>query len=273
MSNRLDMPKLWVPGQHLDHEYPTPDDAELGELWEEYSGQSARSTKGVYGVYNAPRDPVAVASVDLCEVVRETAFNLYDVTGHERRRQHTYAAGTWFDREVAGLEYELNTVTSIIRVMMNAGHVEPVEGIEEIRETLVSWRENDVYVVANTATLPGCEAGTITHTLTRDLHGCFDALILPRNWDNEGTVSKAAALSILASEVKLDLDSIPLIHIDDAQRHINAFQNDFLEHPQARFFVPHAVGTYPNADPWRPQTALDAFRAADEYFKEVGVIK
>lgn len=273
MSNQCGPNELWLPGMHLDDEYPVPTNEELSELWSEYTQADAHPLEGVYGVFTPPEEARAVASVDLCEVVRETAFALDQATGYEIERRSVYAANRWFHREASDHDMEQSVVVSIVRVLMHAGHIEPVDGIEGIREILITWREQGVYVVANTATLPGCEAGTIAHTLRRDLRDCFDALVLPRGWDGTSGVSKAGALAILGAEVGLPLHDKPLVHIDDARHHIEGFRNDFLEHTQAAFFMPYSVGTHDGADLWHPMTSLESFEAADEHFKKHGVVR
>lgn len=267
--------ELWYPGLYLDEEYTAPSTEELLTLWSNYtSSTDFRPITGVYGVYDAPEGEVkAVASVDLCEVVRDTVVCLDSATGIRLGRRGNYEAGTWFNKKDNGPAYEFSVISSVLRVMMSRGLVQPVEEISDIRDTLRSWRHNGIYVVANTSTLPGCEQGTIEHTLSRDLPDCFDALVLPRNYDGSGSVTKAGALSILAEEAGIDLPGLPVVHIDDMAHHILGFQESYRDHPRIKLLAPiHLDNHSAIAEELHCATPLDAFEKADTYFKEQGVL-
>lgn len=262
---------LWMPGQHLDDEYPTPTDEELCDLWQNYTGTESYPLTNIYGVFSKPDEVRAVASIDLCEIVRETSISMHLSLGQEGP-DRGYSIGRWFSAEIAGEEIESSVVTNVIRVLLANNHIQPVAGIGRIRSILLNWRTQGVYTVANTSTLPGCERSTIGHTLGSNLPRCFDALLLPRNHDGKGKLTKAGALLVLAAEAGLPLHDIPLVHIDDTWHHIASFQSTFTEHGQSRFLMPYVFVSHPNGELEQPQTPLEAFEAADEHFREQGVI-
>jgi hypothetical protein len=273
LSSKQCLPgELWYPGLHLDDEYTVPDDTELRYLWKNYTDKKVvHTTNQVYGVYSEPERVTAVASIDLCEVVRDTAVGLDQVTGSTLGRRSRYSEKTWFDKKLVGNDYEKSVVISAVRAIMDSGLIEPVKDISAIRAILQKWRAVGVYCVANTSTLPGCERGTITHTLQRDLLGCFDGLVLPRNHDGSGAVSKAAALSIVAEEAHIPLATLPLIHIDDAAHHILGFENCYQSQPRAKLFAPLHSDNQTIAAEYGCLSPLAAFQQADVHFQEHGV--
>lgn len=274
-ANQCKPGELWYPGLHLDAEYQVPSNEELTVLWQDYAGtENVRATKDVYGVYEVPSGEIsAVASVDLCEVVRDTVVSLDKATGLSGKRRGVYSKDTWFDPTKVGGEYEYSVVVSVIRAVMDSGLVEPVEDITDIKSILLQWRSHGVFVVANTSTLPGCEKGTIIHTLGRDLAGCFDGLVLPRNYDGNGSVTKAEALRVVTDEAGIDLDNMPFVHIDDMAHHIAGFQANYKEHPRIKLFTPlHADNHFVSAE-LHCNSPLEAFRKADAYFSSQGVIQ
>jgi hypothetical protein len=274
MSNSEQAPniaqQLWIPGAHLDLEYPTPSDEELCEIWEDYTGKPSKSLTGICGVYiplNQQQRPRAIASIDLCEVVRDTVVALDAATGYEPVRRTSYSQQRWYSTANSSPDIEKSVVVSLVRVLMDAGHVQPVEGISEIRTILQDWRNNGVYCVANTATLPGCERGTIEYTLKQYLPNCFDAIVLPRNHDGSGSVTKANALVSLAKACGLSLATVPVIHIDDAAHHIQAFDDMFKHLPKYERFTPlHSDNHHAPVDS-HTSTPLEAFVKANIFLK------
>jgi hypothetical protein len=265
--------QLWYPGLHLDDEYPILTSQELEALWVEYDPDaSPQALHEVYGVFTTPHKNVkAIASIDLCEVVRDTAVGLDSVTGLTLGRRSAYYPKTWFDRSVTGSDYEASVIISAVRALMHAGLVQPVEHIGAIRSILCNWRAQGVYCIANTSTLPGCESGTIIHTLGRDLRGGFDALVLPRNYDGTGTITKARALEMVSEQAGLALDSVPFVHIDDAPHHVEGFLNHYTTNERLRLFSPkNATNDAINAD-LLCESPLDSFLKANAYFRQLGI--
>jgi hypothetical protein len=240
--------RFWVPGAHLDDEYPTPTSEELTAAWVAMTHRETHPMEGVFGVWSVPEQPVtALASVDLCEVIRQTSVALDHVTGMPPRIRSRYPVDSWFHRDVSDLNYEESVVITGVRVAMNHGLVPPMHDLDETRELLQLWRSKGVYITANTSTLPGCELATIRDFSERNgLSDCFDALLLPRNHDGSGTVTKAVALQQLAATLDIDLTKTPFVHIDDSLHHIAAFSRQFEQYDTMGLFIPSHTD---NADP------------------------
>jgi len=267
--------QLWYPGLHLDDEYPVPTDAELEAAWSAYRpDEKAHALQGVYGVYSEPTTKIkAIASIDLCEVVRDTVGGFDEATGtHVYGKRNLYTRGTWFDGGEKGMDYERSVVVSVIQVLMSEGHIQSDPHAGAMAAFLRNWRKQGIYTVANTSTLPGCEIGTINNTLARDLAGSFDALVLPRNHDGLGPITKAGALAILAEEASIDISDMPLIHIDDADHHIAGFQNHFESSPRMQLFVPRHRDNGSTPVDMHCKTPLEAFIRADQHFASEGVV-
>lgn len=264
--------QLWVPGMHLDEEYPVPSSQELVELWQTYSQTNALPTRGVYGAYVPPKQEVrAIASVDLCEVVRDTLGSVHIANGIQRTTpytRYTYSDETWFDRSLSSEELERSVVATTLQTAMSEGFVQPVEFIGGIGALLRSWRAQGIYCVANTATLPGCERGTIQYTLGRDLPGALDGILFPRNWNNSSAMTKAAALITLAAEAELDLEELPVAHIDDAVHHANSFLTAFPDKSNLKIVVPAYGWNRELDETLRAASPFEAFVAADSFFRE-----
>lgn len=209
--------ELWLPGQPLDHVYPVPGTDELIEHWAETHGHAdVIEAPGVFGAVRQPEEEVGiVASIDLCEVVRGTLHSMLGVYAKDEADIQAYSSyGPNFD-------IDGTRVVAIVQALMNHGHVKPVEGIERIASTLRTWRLAGVYCVANTSTLPGCEKATIEF-LDEYLEGCFDGVLLPRNHDGSGPITKGHALGFV-TEAFVSTEGFAL-HIDDAPHHCEAVQ-------------------------------------------------
>lgn len=264
--------QLWYPGQSLDSEYPTPTDSELQAHFTRYRPDTAdiRSTSDVFGVYSAvPTGGIrAIASIDVDEVLRDATGALHMATGIASSLK-SYAAGTWFDETAHGKEYTQNIITSVLRVTINAGLVPPMPQIATMRAIVQSWRRQGIYCVANTSTLPGCEPGTIRYALGRDMPDCFDAVLFPRNHHGQGPLTKALAVSLLASELEVDLEVLPIVHIDDTDHHIESFQTTYPDHAaRARLglFAPVLASSALAAEICCP-SPVAAFERADAFLK------
>lgn len=269
-------PELWYPGgPNLDADYPNATDEQFIELWSKYSHglAEARALHSVYGVYNLPDKPIkAIASIDACEVLRDTSIAFKKVVGLRPRRTYDYAEDSWITRDQPP-EYERQVVTDSLRVLMSLGLVPPVEHSTAIGSILRSWRRQGVYTTVNTSTLPGCEIGTITYTLGRDYPDCFDAIIFPRNHDGKGLVTKATALNDLALETGLPSQDVPVVHVDDAVHHMQDFIGRQLLFPDLSLFIPeHETNRDKLDSELYYASPLDAFLGVDEHFKDRGVI-
>jgi hypothetical protein len=129
-----------------------------------------------------------------------------------------------------------------------------------------------VYVIANTSTLPGCELGTIQDfSTTYNLSDCFDGLLLPRNHDGRGTVTKATALKSASHDLGLDFAAIPFLHIDDSLHHIDGFVGEHAKHPAMALFIPeHADNTAQRTD-MHCETTSEALQKATQFLRQSGV--
>lgn len=266
---------FWVPGWHLDREYPIPSGDDLVELWKTHMETTeAIQAHDVFGVFTPPiRDIEAVASIDLCEVVRHTRKALYEITGVKDGHNSNYSIGTWYDPSKVGVAYERSIVVSVIRAAINTGQVSSVEGMDSISEILKEWRNSGVLVIANTSTLPGCEPGTIEHTLANSARKQFDGIVFPRNHDGNGSTSKANAIRTLMQEAKVRPD-VPVIHIDDADYHHKAFRDEKEFFCGLMFLLaPTYDGVQvPNADATF-ESPLKAFTGATNLLKHMGVVR
>lgn len=271
MAEVCGLGQLWVPGMLLDNDYPIPSNEELTSAWSEYLGEQAIAAEGVFGVFRAAGNIAALASIDLCEVVRESSHMVDHVYGLEPHRRAHYKNGTWAEHIEEDIERA--TTMPIVQAAMNADLMVPDSDIEAIVDIMRGWRANRVYVAANTSTLPGCELATVNLFLDRHMKGCFDALVLPRNHDGKGSMTKALALSILASEIGLDENAVPLLKIDDATHHINSFLSAYGEHARSAFFIPAHAGNVDAPEELKTETSLEAFVRADEFLRKEGVVK
>ncbi len=163
--------------------------------------------------------PTAYASVDLCEVVRQTSYTLRTVEGEvvdPIECIHHYAEG------MQGVTPD--DITPVVQTLMANGHIPPVEGIGRIREIMHGWKAAGVYIVANTSTLPGCEIGTIRF-FEQHLPGVFDGILLPRNHDGSHPVTKGvAARNMLEFFNEGSGEPTAVIHIDDLAHHNAGFR-------------------------------------------------
>lgn len=266
---------FWVPGQHLDLVYPVPSDEELRRSWQnEMHVTAAVATQDVLGVYTPPNTPVkAIASVDLCEMLRHTKKGLHEATGVANNHNATYSDGTWYDVTKVGYPYERSVVESVTRTLINHGQIQPIEEIDTITGILRRWRDNGIWVIANTSTLPGCEVATIKHTLAQSCNRQFDGMLLPRNHAGGGDMTKAKAIISLMRQASLEPKDLPLLHMDDADLHHSGFheqrssfgKNLFLLAPDYGHDLPHADFVF--------KKPVETFMGANALFKYLGVVK
>lgn len=258
--------ELWLPGQTLDHVYTVPTNTELIDHWSAtHDHSNVIESPGVFGALRTPdAAPRVVVSIDLCEVLRSTLHSMAAVFGKVPSEIGSYSTyGPNF-----GVSSSLDR--AIVQVLMNHGHVEPNEAIEEISQTLQSWREQDAYCVANTSTLPGCEIATISF-LDEYLPGCFDGILLPRNHDGKAPITKGHALRFAIEELT-DIEDTSALHIDDAPHHCVAVAEHvggLIGRHNVTTIMPlyrdakHPEGTLPASTP------VDAFRQADQVVRQL----
>ena len=258
--------QLWVPGRgiELHDEYPVPSSEALQAKWQTYLGEGAKiiEAPGVYGAVRVPDTPPRVyASIDVCEVLRETHRSMRKIEEQEPKPIpdfHAYADGLSFDNAIDR--------TTVLQVMMSNALVEPVAGIEEIAGVVREWRKQGVYTLANTSTLPGCENGTIEFFDTY-LSDCFDGILLPRNYDGSLPLTKGVAGKNVV-ELFSSGEQIVAIHIDDARHHNVSFREEMGMLPDSivATFLPEYPTHYPvDEGSIITPTPLAAFESADKF--------
>lgn len=221
---------LWLPGQDhkLNQEYPVPSPTELQDAWATYvgSGEHVAPAPGVFGVVRMPNKPAsAYASVDLCEVLRQTSAAVYQV---EKNPEDPIAC---IHHYAEGLSITNDTMP-VVQTLMAGNCVPPVAHIDKITAIMRQWRQMGVYVFANTSTLPGCELSTIRF-FQQYAPDAFDALLLPRNHDGSLPVTKGIAARNLLQLFGEHYGPRPVVaaHIDDLAHHNAGFRHALSELP------------------------------------------
>ncbi len=259
------MRELWLPARNMQlPEYQVPPQVELNNIWQQYSGGVVVDAPGVYGSIRVPeRGPRVFASIDLCEVIRETSRAVRSVElpeGPESDCVHCYAEGL----SIA------DDIMPVVQTLMNGDVVPPIDNIGDIANILRSWRRAGVYVSANTSTLPGCEEPTIRF-LERYLSGCFDGLLLPRNHDGTLPLTKGIAAQQLVRALATEEQPIAAIHIDDLSHHNQGFREAIGQLPGATvatFQPTYASCHKPDAGSYQVPTPFAAFQAANAFLAE-----
>jgi hypothetical protein len=274
MSERGPSQQLWTPETHPRHLYEAPHREELKAFWyERHSHDSLLELpEEIYGVCRRPdTTPVAIASIDLCEVVRETALSIARMkNGDIEHFVHDENEIVDYGASHVGLN-EDGLLGSIIQELMEMEHVPPVPYGEAIASVLRTWRAQHVYVVANTSTLEGCELTTVKF-LAEHYPDCFDGVTFPRNHDGNGKITKAQALDAVYQAIGYeghDIQNVPAVMVEDTSHHAKAFREHF---PDSTVFMPAYEWNRSCEDPALGITRVDralgtagAFLAAHEY--------
>ena len=225
--------ELWIP-QLEAAKYYEPTTSELEELWTKHNSDAEmlELQPKIYGACTVPSEvPTAFAAIDLCEVVRHSGGALLRFRGAGIEEMITEADGKTFDygSTVNGWPQEAAQAHRhyYLDEFMRNQVVKPVPYIDSIATMLRYWRSQGVYVVADTSTLPGCEAATIEF-LGQHLQGAFDGILLPRNHDGLGSTTKLEALNDVKraiSDIFLFQEPIgvPTVALDDAVHHAIAY--------------------------------------------------
>lgn len=245
-----------------------PEPEELATAWGEIYDDSSTvlPLQDVYGVMrdNPGEKHWAVASIDLCEVTRETAETFMKLGGFTiAHAGETYGYGKPF-----GLEEDPESVTRIVQAIMSRDQVTPVPGIEDIQSILSEARQSGIYIIANTSTLPACEIPTL-RWLKRYLPDCFDGIVLPRNHDGTGPVTKGTAKEAVVGVLNSRVDTAKVthtLHIDDAPHHIRAVRDTskklgMLGHAD---FTPKYIWNTNHTDMNHQDTPHESFIAAND---------
>lgn len=231
---------LWLPGRTLDHVYPPVDQEELSAEFARIIGGETTSVGDVLGTMRVPAPDETIhgiASIDLCEILRETARSMIRTSGNMDYYGNGYVDGMWEGFTENDPAHQDSVVRSIVQELMAKQHVTPTENHQDMAATIRNWRQHGVFVVANTSTLPGCELSTLRF-LEAQYPDCFDGIVFPRNHDGKGKITKAEALRMtLAEAARYDIAPEFAIHIDDTKHHIEAMISA-PPHHNMRFFMP-----------------------------------
>jgi len=251
-----------------------PDNDLLAGMWNEYYNPES-NTQGISGVLGVIRqldgdNPDTLISVDLCDVVRTTCGDFMDLGGFTTDDAgESYGYGLPF-----GIGEEPDVVVKIVQGLMTTDSVGPVDGIDEIKTILQSMRNRGAFILANTSTLQGCEPSTLRF-MRKHLENSFDGIVLPRNHDGEGKITKGVAKALAIAELEALNDDTNIRftqHIDDAAHHIFAAREAAKENPKV---IDHFDATPEyiwnqtvpglNLHP----TPLEAFQSVEEHFTNI----
>jgi len=233
MTQMLDtQPKFWLPSME-ENRYSVPTQQELTNIWQRENGtrELLELDERIYNVAEIPdTPPAAYISVDLCEVVRHSGLSLLKMRGGTLEDMVVDDETNNFDygSEINGWPEEIARTNrqKYLQEFMHHQVVEPVPFSDSIGAFLRKWRAQGAYVIANTSTLPGCEESTIEF-LAQQYPGCFAGILLPRNYDGKGPVTKFDSLDEVRRMVDATLTVTtrdkPIVAIDDAAHHALAF--------------------------------------------------
>ena len=259
--------EIWVAnaGHELNLEYPLPSTEELVTAWESYleASQNVVAAPEVFGVVRLPSQrPTAYASIDLCEILRQTGIAVRAVEDQQLATQPPayYAASV-----------SVHDVTPISQVLINNNLVPPIDTIEAIAEIVQRWSGDGVYLLVNTSTHPGCELATIRF-LKQYMPRTFDGILFPRNHDGSSPLTKGvAARNVLLALEAGERSATTAIHIDDTTHHDIGFRQAMQALPNVH------VATFQPVYPWgnpgdagsvQTTTPLEAFEQADAFLRQ-----
>ena len=164
-------------------------------------------------------------------------------------------------------------VQLILQEFMHHDHVPPMSLNTAIGSMLRKWRNDGVYVIANTSTLPGCELSTIRF-LDEVYPGCTQGILLPRNHDGLGKITKMQALEAtkqaISRESGYDLTDTPVVAIDYAYHHAKSYDEQGIKTFMPAYDWNEAlenIGSIERIERRLPGT-IDTFVAADQYLSQ-----
>lgn len=285
---------LWTFQSDPDPEFRQPSGKELLACWREHHSAARRAflLDNHFGVCEVPDNtPTAFVSLDLCEVVRETAISLTRIRGGGLADIITNSERTNSDYGMTFLGADtfspgINLTQIALWHLMNEKYqtadsplITPTPHADAIRSFMQSWRKQGVFIVANTSTLAGCEKGTI-RSLKDHYADTTQGILFPRNHDGRGAATKAGILEeakeIMEWHTGFSLTDVPTIAIEDTPHHALGY---ITKDPQAQVFMPEyewneAVEDAPNITRVAQRLGtVDTFMAVDEHLRERGIIK
>ncbi len=271
--------QLWTLDTHPIDASDIPDSYELLDIWNSFHANADMVTlPQVLGVCELPTEqPSAIISLDLCEVLRETGPSITRMYTEETdATSHDY--GVYYGDGYLGSREQLSRELMLPQ-LMGAQAVKAVPYAQSIQALLQRWRQAGVYVIANTSTLPGCELST-TEFLAQHYADSFRGILFPRNYDGNGTLTKAGILSHTKQTIYdytgFSLHDTPTIAIEDARHHAEQYVesaedtliympayawNEPLEHTKQVTRVAQQFGT------------VDTFIAVDQLLKSRGIVE
>lgn len=252
---------------------------QLLDIWKEHHGDKPiTNLEGMYGICELPNSqPTAILSLDLCEVLRETGPSLTKMYGRAiSDTLHDY--GAYYGDGLLGHREQFSR-ERILPELMRHNTVTPVPFSEAIHAFLQRWNKAGVFTVANTSTLPGCEAST-TRFIADHYPDSIRGILLPRNHDGKGSTTKAdileSAKQTVARQTGYDMNTIPSLAIEDAHHHAV----NYIEHPSSiQVFMPNyswnsALSEQENITIVEQTLGtIDTFIAVDEALKIRGIVK
>lgn len=273
---------LWQIHHERESHFNEPSIEDLTAAWVDRNPTSVLSLPSeIYGVAEVPQvQPTAIVSLDLCEVVRETGLallqlrggNLDDMVVDKATGYMDYGShlNGWHDNPDVDSQI---MVQLMLQEFMHHDHVAPMPLSTAIGNMLRKWRAEGAYVIANTSTLPGCELSTIRF-LDEVYPGCVQGILLPRNHDGLGKVTKIQALEAtkqaIIKETGYDLSDTPVIAIDDAFHHAESYDKQGVKTFMPAYDWNEAlenVGIIERIERRLPGT-IDTFIAVDQYLAD-----
>lgn len=269
---------LWTFDQAAGMKPYVPSNDELREIWQEHHSSSETVELDMYGICETPtKQPTAILSLDLCEIVRETGPSLTTIYSADKTA-FADDYGNYYGNTLLGDDAQLKR-TLLLAELMSANYVKPVPYAEALHAFLENWGKQGVYVLANTSTLEGGEESTVKF-LAEYYTAATKGILFPRNHDGLGSTTKAGILRHAKNKLQVatgfDFESIPTIAIEDAHHHAT---NYMAEDPNIQLFMPAYTWNEPldNIDRItrveQQLGTLDTFIAADEHIRSRGIVK
>ena len=278
-DNRPPIPTLWTLDTHPIHDSDIPDTRKLLSAWRENNLDADMvALPDMLGICELPsKQPSAVISLDLCEVLRETGPSLTRMyTADTAITSHDY--GVYYGDGYLGDREQLSREL-LLPQLMGAQAIKAVPFAQSIQTMLQRWRQSGVYVIANTSTLPGCELSTTTF-LAQNYTDSLRGILFPRNHDGKGSLTKAGILAHTKQTIYEytghHLYDTPTIAIEDARHHGEQYVSE-SEHTEV--FMPAYSWNEPLENKNRITRVeqqlgtIDTFIAVNQLLRSRGIVE
>ena len=270
---------FWTYDSEVEPHFLIPTASELREAWDKHHGvkKYIELDESMYGICEVPQSqPRAILSLDLCEVVRSTGTSVTRIYEHDDTR-YLEDYGAYYGDAVLG-EFAQQKRELLLPQLMHYDLVQPVRYSDAITAFLRRWREAGVFIVANTSTLPGCEISSIRF-LANNYPTTTQGILLPRNHDGNGMVTKAAILQHVTQKITnatgFEISSLPIFAIEDAQHHAASYVrlNNSVEVIVPAFSWNASLDNESRITRVEQQFGtLDTFIATDEIMRSRGIL-